>query len=147
MSQHGTFYVITANPGVRPNRLKKFLFKEWFPALEGTSGCLDVEIWESQRSSGRYLVCELWESREIYLQNTEKLWNEEKKDVFQSVNSHLRSASLKRVSQVEMRLLGSQCLRPDALIDNRDLPIFGSVPMRSYRFRSKYQIQWGVRGV
>ena len=86
MSQHGTFYVITANPGVRPNRLKKFLFKEWFPALEGTSGCLDVEIWESQRSSGRYLVCELWESREIYLQNTEKLWNEEKKDVFERLN-------------------------------------------------------------
>ena len=37
MSQHGTFYVITANPGVRPNRLKKLLLQGWFPALEATS--------------------------------------------------------------------------------------------------------------
>ena len=64
-----------------------------------------------------------------------------------SVNSHLRSANLKRVSQVERQLLGSQCLRLDGPIDNRDLPIFGSVSMQSYRFRSKYQSQWGGRGV
>ena len=46
----------------------------------------DVELWESQRSRGRYLVCELWESQEIYTQNSEKLWNEEKKDVFEKLN-------------------------------------------------------------
>ena len=86
MSQYGTFYVVTAKHGVRPNRLKKFLLAEWFTALQSTSGCLDVELWESQRSSGRYLVCELWESQEIYLQNSEKLWNEEKKDVFEKLN-------------------------------------------------------------
>ena len=79
MSEYGTFYVITAKPGVRPNRLKKFLLKEWLPALESTSGCLDVELWESQRSRGRYLVCELWENQEICLQNSEKLWNDEKR--------------------------------------------------------------------
>ena len=86
MAQHGTFYVVTVKPGVRPNRLKKFLLKEWFAALQSTSGCLDVELWESQRSSGRYLVCELWESKEIYLRNSEKLWNEEKKDVFEKLD-------------------------------------------------------------
>ena len=62
MSQYGTFYVVTVKPGVRPNRLKKFLLTEWFTALQSASGCLDVELWESQRSSGRYLMCELWES-------------------------------------------------------------------------------------
>ena len=86
MSHHGTFYAITVKPGIRPNGLKKFLLKEWFPALQSTPGCLDVELWESQRSRGRYLVCELWESQEIYTQNSEKLWNEEKKDVFQRLN-------------------------------------------------------------
>ena len=86
MSQYGTFYAVTVKPGIRPNRLKKFLLKEWFPALQSTSGCLDVELWESQRRSGRYLVCELWENKEIYLQNSEKLWNEEKKDVFEKLN-------------------------------------------------------------
>ena len=85
MSQHGTFYVVTVKPGVRPNRLKKFLLKEWFPALQSTSGCLDVELWESQRKNGRYLVCELWENQEIYLQNSEKLC-EEKKDVFEKLD-------------------------------------------------------------
>ena len=86
MSKYGTFYVVTVNPGVRPGRLKKFLLTEWFSALESTSGCLDVELWESQRSRGRYLVCELWENKEISLQNRDKLWNEEKKDVFETLN-------------------------------------------------------------
>lgn len=86
MSQYGTFYVVTAKHGVRPNRLKKFLLTEWFTSLQSASGCLDVELWESQRHRGRYLVCELWESREIYLQNSGKLWNEEKKDVFEKLN-------------------------------------------------------------
>ena len=86
MAQYGTFYVVTAKHGVRPNRLKKFLLTEWFTALQSTSGCLDVELWQSQRQSGRYLVCELWESQEIYLQNSKKLWNEEKKDVFEKLN-------------------------------------------------------------
>ena len=86
MSEFGTFYVVTVNPGVRPNRLKKFLLKEWIPALTSTSGCPDVELWESHRSSGRYLVCELWESQEISLRNTEKLWNDEKKDVFETLH-------------------------------------------------------------
>ena len=86
MSQHGTFYVVTVKPGVRPNRLKKFLLTEWFTALQSTSGCLDVELWESQRSRGRYLVFELWESQEIYLQNSDKLWNDEKKEIFQKLN-------------------------------------------------------------
>ena len=86
MSQFGTFYAVTIKPGVRPNRLKKFLLQEWFSALQSTSGCLDVELWESQRSRGRYLVCELWESQEICLQNSEKLWNEEKKDVFETLH-------------------------------------------------------------
>lgn len=54
MSQYGTFYVVTAKHGVRPNRLKKFLLQEWFTALQSASGCLDVELWESQRSRGRY---------------------------------------------------------------------------------------------
>ena len=69
MSEFGTFYVVTVNPGVRPNRLKKFLLKEWIPALTTTSVCLEVELWVSHRSRGRYLVCELWESQEICLQN------------------------------------------------------------------------------
>lgn len=86
MSQYGTFYAVTVKPGVSPNRLKKLLLKEWIPALTSTSGCLDVELWESHRSRGRYLVCELWESQEICLQNSEKLWNDEKKDVFQKLN-------------------------------------------------------------
>ena len=86
MAQHGTFYVVTTKQGVRPNRLKNFLLKEWFPALQSASGCLDVELWQSQRQSGRYLVCELWESQEIYHQNSKKLWNEEKKDVFEKLN-------------------------------------------------------------
>ena len=77
MAQHGTFYVVTVKPGVRPNRLKSFFYNEWFAVLQSTSGCLDVELWERQRSSGRYWVCELWESQEIYHQNSEKLWNEE----------------------------------------------------------------------
>ena len=85
MSAFGTFYVVTVHPGVRPGRLKKFLLKEWIPALQSTSGCLDVELWESQRSRGRYLVCELWESQEISLRNTDKLWNEEKKEVFETL--------------------------------------------------------------
>lgn len=71
MSQHGTFYAVTVKQGIRPNGLKKFLLKEWFPALQSTPGCLDVELWESQ---------------EIYTQNSEKLWNEEKKDVFEKLN-------------------------------------------------------------
>jgi len=86
MSQFGTFCVITTKPGVRHNRLKKFLSKEWIPALLSTAGCLDVELWESQRSSGRYLVCELWESKEVYLQNSKKRWNDEKKEVFEQLN-------------------------------------------------------------
>lgn len=90
MSQRGTFYVVTVKPGVRPNRLKKFLLKEWFPALRSAQGCLDVELWESQRSKGRYLVCELWENKEIHLQNSWKLWNEKKKDVFEKINLYGR---------------------------------------------------------
>ena len=77
MSQHGTFYVITAKQGIRPNRLKTFLLKEWLPALHSSPGCLDLELWESQRSRGHYLVCELWESKEIGLHNFEKLWKDE----------------------------------------------------------------------
>ena len=76
MPQYGTFYVVTAKHGVRPNRLKKFLLTEWFTALQSASDCLDVELWQSQRRSGRYLVFELWESKEDYLQNSEKLWKE-----------------------------------------------------------------------
>ena len=93
MSQIGKFYVITAKPGVRPNRLKNFLLEEWFTALQFTPGCLDVELWESQRRSGRYLMCELWESQEICFQNSEKLWNKEKKDVFEKLNLYGKIAS------------------------------------------------------
>lgn len=86
MSEFGTFYVVTVNPRVRPTLLKKFLVKEWIPTLTATAGCLDVELWESQRSRGRYLVFELWESQEIGRQNSEKLWNEEKRDIFETLN-------------------------------------------------------------
>lgn len=68
MSQYGTFYVVTAKHGVRPNRLKKFLLTEWFTALQSTSGCLDVELWESQSSptlvvDGKVISGGLWRGK------------------------------------------------------------------------------------
>ena len=76
MAKSRVFYVFTMREKKKKKDLKKFLEVEWLPVLRSAPGCLEVELLDSYRDRAGYSVSELWESREMHLQSTQKLWRE-----------------------------------------------------------------------
>ena len=76
MAKSRIFYVITLREKKKKKDLKKFLETQWLPALRSAPGCLAVELLDTYQDRAGYCVSELWESKEIHLQSTGKLWRE-----------------------------------------------------------------------
>ena len=76
MAKSRIFYIITMREKRKKKDLKKFLETQWLPVLRNAPGCLAVELLDTYQDRAGYCVSELWESREIHLKSTEKLWRE-----------------------------------------------------------------------
>jgi len=88
MAKSRVFYVITLRSKVKKKDLKKFLEKEWFPVLRRAQGCLAVELLETYQDRAGYCILELWESREIHLRSTDKLWRGEGKALMKKMGNY-----------------------------------------------------------
>lgn len=88
MAKSRVFYLLTLRSNAKKKDLKKFLEKEWLPALRRAPGCLEVEVLESYQDRAGYCISELWESREIHLKSTAKLWQEEGKELMQKIGKY-----------------------------------------------------------
>ena len=82
------FYIFTLREKKKKKDLKKFLETEWLPVLRNAPGCLAVELLDTYQDRAGYCVLEFWESREIHLQSTEKLWLETRPDLQQKVRDY-----------------------------------------------------------
>ncbi|RKU37209.1 hypothetical protein C6496_10710 [Candidatus Poribacteria bacterium] len=88
MAKSRVFYVFTMREKRKKKDLKKFLETEWIPVLRSAPGCLEVELLDSYQDRAGYSVSELWESREIHLQSTRKLWRETHTHLQQKVGDY-----------------------------------------------------------
>ena len=88
MAKSRVFYVFTMREKKKKKDLKKFLETQWLPALRSAHGCLAVELLDSYQDRAGYSVSELWESREMHLQSTQKLWRETHTHLQQKVRNY-----------------------------------------------------------
>lgn len=77
MAKSRIFYVATLRSNVKKKDMKKFMEKEWLPAIRCVPGCLAVELLETYQDRAGYCVSELWESQEIHLKRTDEFWGGE----------------------------------------------------------------------
>lgn len=82
MAKSRIFYVLTLKSNVKKKDLKKFLEKEWIPALRSAPGCLEVELLDTYHDRAGYCISELWESKEVHMQGSSRLWGKTKKDLY-----------------------------------------------------------------
>lgn len=88
MAKSRVFYVLTLKSNAKKKDLKKFLEKEWLPALRNTPGCLEIELLDSYQDRAGYCVSELWESKDVHLKNTDKLWRGEGKALMKKITNY-----------------------------------------------------------
>lgn len=88
MTKSRIFYIFTLREKIKKKDLKKFLETQWLPIIRNAPGCLEVELLDTYQDRAGYCVSELWESREIHLQSTEKLWRETNTDVMQKAREY-----------------------------------------------------------
>lgn len=88
MAKSRIFYVLTLKSNAKKKDLKKFLEKEWLPALRNTPGCLEIELLDSYQDRAGYCVSELWESKDVHLKNTDKLWRGEGKSLMKKITNY-----------------------------------------------------------
>lgn len=88
MAKSRIFYVVTLRSNVKKKDLKKFMEKEWLPAIRGVPGCLAVEFLESYQDRAGYCVSELWESQEIHLKRTDEFWGGDGKALMKKMLSY-----------------------------------------------------------
>ena len=88
MAKSRIFYIFTMREKKKKKDLKKFLETQWFPVLRNAPGCLAVELLDTYHDRAGYCVSELWESQEIHLQSTAKLWRETHTELMQTVRDY-----------------------------------------------------------
>lgn len=88
MGKSRIFYVVTLRSNVKKKDLKKFMEKEWLPAIRGVPGCLAVELLETYQDRAGHCVSELWESQEIHLKRTDEFWGGEGKALMKKMLSY-----------------------------------------------------------
>ncbi|RKY05384.1 MAG: hypothetical protein DRN61_01215 [Thaumarchaeota archaeon] len=88
MERCRVFYVITVKSGVKKKDLRRFLEKEWIPALKSTPGCIEVELLDEYRDRAGYCISEVWESQETHIQNSTNLWGKEKPEIWKKLGEY-----------------------------------------------------------
>lgn len=88
MAKSRIFYIFTLREKKKKKDLKKFLETQWLPVLRNAPGCLVVELLDTYQDRAGYCVSELWESREIHLENSEKLWHETRPDLQEKIRDY-----------------------------------------------------------
>ena len=79
-----SFYVMTLRANAKKKDLRKFLEKEWAPALKSCPGCLEVEILADYGDRAGFFVTELWESPEAHSKQSTALWGTERVDIWEA---------------------------------------------------------------
>lgn len=88
MARARIFYVLTLKSDVKKKDLRKFLEKEWLPALRAEPGCSKVELLDTYHDRAGYCISELWESKEAHMKGSSHLWGEAKKDLYSKMGDY-----------------------------------------------------------
>ena len=88
MAKSRIFYIFTLREKRKKKDLKKFLETQWLPALRSAPGCLAVELLDTYYDRAGYCMSELWESKELHLQSTAKLWRETNRDLMRKAGEY-----------------------------------------------------------